>query len=518
MCFAAGAGSSHIDISYSIAMQPLIELSIGGQSVKLVFDASSGNTAVFVKETGACLPDTWTKCYSYNYSLKHDTVAVCQENGRLECDTGQGSKYLCKEPEVVRNISAKIVHARDDLLVIDGLQYAQTGIEAKDSIDVTLTGSSKETVTWTQLPVRLLVRPMSTPQLQKGQICSGYKAPLPLFEETNGLFGASGPTLSCRNESVWGQLLKKKQVKMIILDFSAPPQAMKGEAQDSEPSRVVFDEIKPSVKGQLVWSQPKQTGDVLNDGMHELLLYHPKVCGVDLLYNTSSNWLAVVDTSGPCLTLPSFFFDRLRSRVSLKCPFKNGEASCGRLCSPDRGGDGSKKLPSFSFQLQDSQQPSPTRITLPLERLVFKGEDGTEQLCVARADDEASRNEADMMFAHISLGSLVVSAVYTVLNLQNHTVGLASKSDASEASEELCTASVQCVSAMQTYYPPRNVCIDPPCSEYFFMHLDETAKVCAWSPVVPVSFGLLLVALALLDLLSHRLYKQSIRKASEFSQ
>jgi len=50
----------------------------------------------------------------------------------------------------------------------------------------------------------------------------------------------------------------------------------------------------PRFAKDLLWSQPKQTGDVVNDGTHEFLLYHFSVCGVDLLYDTSSNWPILV--------------------------------------------------------------------------------------------------------------------------------------------------------------------------------------------------------------------------------
>lgn len=277
--------------------------------------------------------------------------------------------------------------------------------------------------------------------------------------------------------------------------------------------------IDPVYKEKLVWSQPKQTGDIFNDGWHEFLVYRPKVCGIDLLYNTSSNWLAVIDTSGPCLTLPTFLFDRFRSRVKLDCPFAIDEPSLGRLCSPARPhGSMNSTLPSMDFRLQDAQDPVPPLVRLPLERLVFNN--GTKDLlCVGRTDHEVDRHSANMMLEHIAIGSLAVSALYTVVNLKNDSVGLASRGNAElESSNDFCIENITCISTMQTYFPPSNVCEDPPCSEYMFMVLDEETKSCKWTTVVPVAFGLLLAALVILDLISHKLYKQAIEKASEFCQ
>lgn len=489
-------------------MQPLIDISIGGQWLKLVFDASSGNTAVFVKESKACVPVD-RKCYSYDYSKTKGTVEVCKENLNSDCDTGQGSTYLC-HPWKVDKLSE--VPARSDTLIIDGVQYDQRGIEAKDNVTMMLNGHEDKTLG--SMPLRLFVERMVTPYVANDSL------PLRLFDETDGILGASGRTLSCRSESVWDQFLRRHNWSsgLIILDFYAPPQAAQAKLDGNKPSRIVFNEIDPSFHGKIIWSQPKQTGDVVNNGMHEFILYHPKVCGVDLLYNTSSNWLAVIDTSGPCLTLPSFLFDRVRSRIKLKCPFAEGEPSNGRLCAPDREAGG--KLPTLNFQLEDTQDPEPPELVLPLERLVFNN--GTDQvkgqdlLCVARADNEASRNTADMMFAHIAIGSFAVASFYTIVNLDNKTVGLAPRGDRSEGSDAMCIESVRCISPMQSYFPPLNVCEDPPCSEYMFMRLDDATKMCVWNAVVPVSFALLLVALVVLDLLSHKLYKQAIEKASEF--
>lgn len=496
--------TNSIDISYSIGMQPLIDIEIGGQWLKLVYDASSGNTAVFVKETKACTPSPEKdfNCYSYDAALKDGTVKVCKENENYECDFGPGSPYKC-EGYVEDNLTK--VHARVDILVIDGVEYDQRGVEATENVSLKLGG--QETALGT-LPVRLLVNPMVTPTESTSSLS------LPLFGQTDGIFGASGPTLSCRSNTVWNELLKRHgwTSGLLIFDFYAPVQAAQHKLDGGRPSRIVFNDINATFQGRIKWSQPKQSGDILNDGMHEFLVYHPRICGIDLLYNSSSNWLAVIDTSGPCLTLPAFLFDRLRSRVPLECPFAQGDASAGRLCQRAKG---SSKLPNFVFQMEDMQQPRPAQLVLPLERLMFNN--GTQDLlCLARDDSLSSKYTADMTSSHIAIGSLAVAAFYTVVDLSNKTVGLAPRGDISEGSDDSCTQSVSCSSPMQTYYPPLNLCEDPPCSEYMFMRLDQESKMCVWSTLIPVCFGLLLVALVALDFVSHKLYKQAIAKASEY--
>jgi hypothetical protein len=334
------------------------------------------------------------------------------------------------------------------------------------------------------LPLRLLVQGMVTPKATPDML------PLRLFEETDGLFGASGPTMSCHRTTPWHELLKRYSwnAGVMIFDWYAPPQAVYHHGQDAmKPSRIVFNDIDPVFQRRLVWSETKQAGDIVNDAMHEFLMYRPKVCGIDLLFNTSSNWLTVIDTSGPCLILPSFLFDRLRSRVKLKCPFKEGEKSLGQLCSPERGAAGNvSKLPNLYFQLADEEDLSHPQLVLPLDRLMFNN--GTDDLlCVARMDDEDAQNMADMMFAQVSFGSLAVAAFYIAVNLHNKTVGLASRGQSSdwsttEGSDSLCVESIECFSPMQTYYAPRNSCEDPQCSQYLFMLLDDNPR-CAFGQV-----------------------------------
>jgi len=512
-CLQGSASAiNSISISYNESMQPLVDVSIGGQWLKLVIDFSSGNTAVFVKEAKACFPEN-RNCYSFEDARARGTVVVCEENKKEdgECTTGEGDSYGCepcwKSEGVPCNYSD--VQSTADSLVIDGVLYNQRGIEAKDNVSLKLNG---EALPLGKLPVRLFIKRMATPSTPSSEL------PLQLFDQTDGILGASGPTLSCRSKTIWNQMLIRNNWSsgLLILDFHAPPQAAQAKIE-SKPSRIVFDQIDPSFYGKLLWSQPKQTGDIVNDALYEFLAYHPTVCDVDLLYNTSSNWLTIIDTSGPCLVMPAFLFDRLRSRVKLDCPFAEDEDSNGRLCSAPADGT---KLPNLYFQLEDTQATENPTLVLPLDRLIFNNGTnkvkGQDLLCVSRADSEAPYGTADMMFAHVAIGSLALAAFYVVANLDNKTLGLASRGSSSEGSNGLCIKSKTCVSPMQTYFPPGNICEDPLCSEYMFMRLDDNTKMCVWSGAVPVSFGLLLTALFVLDLLSHKLYKQAIEKASEF--
>lgn len=512
MVFMAPCGSErrrHREQTHSV-IQPGAATTcqcVGGQWLGLVFDASSANTIVFVKEKGACVPSSLKACYSYKNAEAQGSLHICLQEKGTDCRNLEAREFTCDN--YLKDLDKAKPHK--DSLIIDGLQYDQEGVEAKD--DVLFSFSEGDTPNISSAPIRLLVEPMAIPSDPSPLWLS-----LQLFAGASGVLGGSGPSLSCRKRSAWSILLEERQASLFALDLQPPPNATIKDPPGQ--SYIAIDEINPSYEGHLVWSQPKQVGDLINDGMHEFLLYHPEVCGVDLLYNTSSNWLTVIDTSGPCLTLPPFLFDRLRTRVSLDCPFKPGEKSLGRLCSPKRfPGAKGPTLPPLHFALEDVQDPEPPRLHLALERLVFRNGSGTELLCVARGDTYPQAPTADMTYAHIALGSLALAGLYTVVNLENSTVGLASKGRLeADSTEEFCVPSVSCPSPMQTYFPPLNMCEDPRCSEYMFMMLDERTKTCKWTRTVPISFGILLFVLVVLDFVSHRLYKQAIEKASEFGQ
>eukprot|EP00928_Gymnodinium_smaydae_P008639 TRINITY_DN13141_c0_g1_i3.p1 TRINITY_DN13141_c0_g1~~TRINITY_DN13141_c0_g1_i3.p1 ORF type:complete len:580 (-),score=155.85 TRINITY_DN13141_c0_g1_i3:93-1832(-) len=508
------AGAVYLEVNYNPSMQPTVKVSVGGQWLDLVIDASSGNTVVFAADVGGCTPSATTRCYAMADALKRGSAHICSENNQnKECRTGLGATYACKPPymDAAGLVGTK---AQPDELAIDGVTYGQDGIEAVDDVALAL-GGGNESFRRSGMAVRVTKVPMYV----KGFIAAQVNPKL--FRGTGGILGASGPSLGCRNETIWSALLRDEEVKFIAFEFQPPVQSIF--SGGGAASRVVLNGGR---RADFAWSEPKQTGDVVNDGMHEFLLFNPRLCGVDLLYNTSSNWLAVIDTSGTCLTVPPFLFDRIVTHAPVDCPFEAGEASGGRLCRPRRGGAGASgsstsaaTLPVLSFALADEQDPSPARLSLPLERLVFRGSDGAEYLCVARSDNDVLLNTADMMYSHIAFGSLVLAALYTAVDLENRTVGIATKGDpATEGTDGFCAARVSCVSSMQTYFPPLNMCEDPDCSEYMLMTLDESTRTCRWGPLVPFLFSTVVLGLVMLDLLSHRLYKQAIRKADEMGR
>jgi len=502
----AGLEPYVLDLSYAAAsLQPTVNVSVGGQHLQLVLDTSSGNTAVFVEEFGACIGTS--SCYSYTEAEARGTLRTCTENidEPARCDFRWRDRYRCN------SFLPSLKHAKafHDHMIVGGLLHEEKAIEGRESMELTLRRGDDglRSVGWPNTPMRLLLAAMRVPSPTTWPS-------VPFFRETAGILGASGPSLSCRNWTLWGSMLEEVSATRITFDLHAPPNAT---LRDPGHSRVLLSRGSDGGDGGLAWSQRKQTGNSVGDGWHSMLLYHPSMCGADLLHNMSSMWLAVIDTSGPCLTLPDFLFDRVIAHAPVECPFRPGSKAWGRLCSPRRGLGSGEKLPSISFQLEDVGDAQPPILHLPLERLVFRNGTGHELLCLARGDRFGGAYPPRMLDAHIAFGSLAMAAFNITVDLESGRVGMASKASAlAEASDMTCIAAPRC-RGMQEFYPPLNRCLDPDCSMYYLTRLDPDSKVCRWTGEALYLFGVVLVSLAFLDLAGYVLYKMVIARLGRVS-
>merc|ERR1719399_2288107 len=121
------AAALELRVSYAPGgLQPLVEVDVGGQKLLLVFDTSSGDTALFVSELHACrlMPDGESPhCYSIKQGLKQHSLHICRENQQMGCDFPQveGQQYRCST--FLGPDDAARAHPSE--LVINGLRYIQ---------------------------------------------------------------------------------------------------------------------------------------------------------------------------------------------------------------------------------------------------------------------------------------------------------------------------------------------------------------------------------------------------------
>lgn len=70
----------------------------------------------------------------------------------------------------------------------------------------------------------------------------------------------------------------------------------------------------------IYWSESKQSGFIYDDALSVFQIYDLEVCDSNIMGNISSNWLAALDLSSTCLSLPPFLFLRLVKWLPLECP------------------------------------------------------------------------------------------------------------------------------------------------------------------------------------------------------
>ena len=77
--------------------------------------------------------------------------------------------------------------------------------------------------------------------------------------------------------------VNKKDRPYVVLDFQHP--------HSSRPSYVDITKELDHFEGKnIVWAEPAPS-----PGVYQFLMYKPSICGSDMLFNSSSNWLTLVE-------------------------------------------------------------------------------------------------------------------------------------------------------------------------------------------------------------------------------
>ena len=208
--------------------------------------------------------------------------------------------------------------------------------------------------------------------------------------------------------------------------------------------------------------------------------------------------LLVIDTGGSCLTLPAEIFDDFKSWWQplsgdgtqgvdlstlpvLKFSMADVYApvdSYGN--SNSNGNDDGEELVIYLSNLVVNQSD----ITMGMKRqsdvilLSSSATESTLAVCVLRGQSVTGPN-GQMRTPHISLGSLVLRSLYFAADYTSGGLGLANKLNSSTSLSSntntcpFCRSAVQCI-GQQTIDDYSNNCMDPDCSSYFFVTLDES--------------------------------------------
>ena len=135
-------------------------------------------------------------------------------------------------------------------------------------------------------------------------------------------------------------------------------------------------------------------------------------------------------------------------------------------------------LPSFRFRLSQNGED----LFIPLEVLASQEislKDGTVRvsLCVDNMKEIYNSN------TYTVFGSRVLEALYMVVDMRIRRVAFRQKEI--RTAPERCPAMASCIGD-QIYDGATNTCLDPPCSEYFVLTLDESSMTCKTVRSYPV--------------------------------
>ena len=272
----------------------------------------------------------------------------------------------------------------------------------------------------------------------------------------SGILGLAPARLSCRNETFVSKL--KAQYMEI--------------GQDS----VSFFQDIPKANN-VTWTAPYHLVPVnvsSVQGKYAFNMINPSVCGADVLgLNVSAHWTAIVDPAEECLVVPPFIADNMHAW---------------------EGGDKNLK-----FRVN---QDSEDWISIPLGKV-----------CVTNLPDSDLANSFESTGSHpIVFGSTVIAAI-------SMTTAIGFETDApyrirfptfGDIPTSTCPIPRPICKGQQTYFEPRNVCLDPVCGSFFLTQLDKESRECVWQPVVPYIAYSLILGYIVLELFAFRLQNRAV--------
>lgn len=297
-------------------------------------------------------------------------------------------------------------------------------------------------------------------------------------------------------------------------------------------------------RSRLSWSAGP--ADLLT-GYHSFSVYHLSLCGVDMFQNLTSSWHAMVDTGSSCLGLPAEFFDMLISWLPLRCNLGLYDGQ-PHVCYITADIQNRNKLPTLSFRMADRGQ----EIYIDLAQLLFQQQTlmricvfrlGTIVgsvtqphslvptvcfVCFARA---STRSQAHALEGEVSpltgslfvlccwcalfvlslpsgpnrengivFGSSVLAQLYAAFDMRTPSrVAFANRDASAKESRVQCAARVLCT-GMQVHYDPLNLCLRPPCEDYYFFDYDAEHKVCTLNTGFHILCGVLIGTFILLEM------------------
>ena len=211
-------------------------------------------------------------------------------------------------------------------------------------------------------------------------------------------------------------------------------------------------------------------------GKYAFNAYTPKVCGVDLLGNTSSHWTTIIDSTKKCLVLPSILFNNL----AVWRPGSNNILYFG--LEEERNGN--------RFVALDL-----SKVCVESSKLIDTGITATNPIIIG----------------YQALAMLLKNGAIGFETLPPFRMQFDGTVD--KINPTCSVIRTTCI-GNQVYHEPGNVCIYPECSSFLFSELDMSSGTCIWRSYVPLAVYTAIAILMVGELLIFALN----RKVSSMAQ
>jgi hypothetical protein len=222
----------------------------------------------------------------------------------------------------------------------------------------------------------------------------------------------------------------------------------------------------------------------------------------------SEGQLALVDSGTVGLQLPAEIFDSLLSWLPVLCDQALGDNDNSIVCwMPSTA---AMILPTLEFTVESGAARKILYISLS-DLIYPSSSNPPNRIAITRTSALAGASDDNPLL--ISFGSLVMRSLFTVLDIQNHRVGFANTKykllagnvanyyvqGAVQPSNSSIRNIVSC-SGMQVHLASLNICLDPPCSDYFLFDYDASTKECRLAVSFHVMLAILITVFLLVEL------------------
>lgn len=266
-------------------------------------------------------------------------------------------------------------------------------------------------------------------------------------------------------------------------------------------STMQLGKIKEEYEKNISWIPQAQNTPTY----HSFFIYNLEFCGQQLFSNYSQTWPVLVDTGSVCLTLPEEAYNTLSNWLNINSVLNSVYELPVLSFSVDGDNENIIYIPLSTLVVDEGIINSPGLSPLVVPNITISGLGGMN-LCVIQGKAIESGNSYSTPVPMIVFGTMVLQSVYFAAEFTSKSVGIAGKFSASNlnnmSSITTCMKPTQCIGE-QLFSPETNSCSSPPCSNFYFMKIDDDTQTCQYKST-PLGFGLFFILMiTILEFISY---------------